>query len=194
VGVRLLAIIFFFASAGEAQIPVTLHLFNTASVPTEVLAAAKQETSWLLRAAGVEPSWTDCPPPRMNGDAPCQHLPPGGFVIGIRSEHAWDSSHRVALGFALLFDGRGDRALIDYSRVTAAATRWGIPIQVLLGHAIAHELGHLLLHSEAHGPGLMQPTWTQGDAKRILRHKVLFSAEQIARIHTVQAHARDLQK
>ena len=49
----------------------------------------------------------------------------------------------------------------------------------LLGHAIAHEIGHLLLNSSAHSPaGIMRARWNTKDLLRAARGDLLFNALQ----------------
>ena len=48
-------------------------------------------------------------------------------------------------------------ATVFYDRVVELARRLGIFLEVVLGHAITHEIGHLVLGSYSHSPtGLMR--------------------------------------
>ena len=59
--------------------------------------------------------------------------------------------------------GIGVLATIYFDRVMWLAHEAGTDSRVLLGRAIAHELGHLLLATTTHGPvGLMRAHWSQG--------------------------------
>jgi hypothetical protein len=57
----------------------------------------------------------------------------------------------------------------------------------VLGYAIAHELGHVLLHSDAHArTGLMKGTWSEPDWQRAAVRVIAFSpaeAQQITTLH-----------
>src|SRR5262249_44633249 len=54
---------------------------------------------------------------------------------------------------------------------------------LLLGHVIAHEIGHLLLGENAHYPsGLMKIKWNQNDLQRMVQGDLLFTAQQSQRI------------
>jgi hypothetical protein len=51
-------------------------------------------------------------------------------------------------------------ATVYYDRVTWKAGRMGMPTNRLLGRAVAHELGHLLLPPSAHeSGGIMREAW-----------------------------------
>jgi hypothetical protein len=72
---------------------------------------------------------------------------------------------RTMLGFAIVPPtGTGVLATIFMDRVRAAAGRTAIDASVLLGRAIAHEVGHLLLATSGHTDrGLMREVWTDAE-------------------------------
>jgi hypothetical protein len=53
----------------------------------------------------------------------------------------------------------------------------------MLGHLMAHELGHLLLASTAHSSkGLMRSRWSGADLRLAMRGGLLFDSQQAKRI------------
>jgi hypothetical protein len=79
-------------------------------------------------------------------------------------------------------------------RVDWMAKRTGVPPPELLGRAIAHELGHLLMATSAHAThGLMRPVWSQSEVRRRRTSDWSFEPREIAairaRAHTRQATA-----
>ena len=63
--------------------------------------------------------------------------------------------------------GKGVLATIYIDRVNWMAEQAGVDAGALLGRAIAHELGHLLMATGAHGSnGLMRPVWSQSEIRR----------------------------
>jgi len=89
------------------------------------------------------------------------------------------------LGFALPSDKGGFHASIFYPDVESVAEKEGIPQDVLLGHGMAHEIGHLLLNSSAHFQfGLMRGKWDSKDLQHAARGDLLFTAEQASYIRT----------
>lgn len=57
----------------------------------------------------------------------------------------------TTLGFAPLTEGeRGPYASVFYDRVEALAKRGDFSQALILGHGVAHEIGHLLLRTMAH--------------------------------------------
>jgi hypothetical protein len=66
---------------------------------------------------------------------------------------------------------------VFYFRVVERAEQFGIQPERLLGHALAHEVGHLL--GENHSPkGIMRGTWGRDDLKLMGFSTVEFSTDQ----------------
>jgi hypothetical protein len=84
------------------------------------------------------------------------------------------------LGYSL-FDSNGISgfATVYVDRVDWLARRAQYPRPPLLGRAIAHEIGHLLLRSNAHTEaGLMREVWTAEQVVRNRREDWTFSPDQ----------------
>ena len=75
----------------------------------------------------------------------------------------------VALGYSLVDMrlGAGSLATIYVDRVAALAGAWHLDVRTLLGRAVAHEIGHLLLGTANHARvGLMRAVWSQDALRR----------------------------
>jgi hypothetical protein len=75
-------------------------------------------------------------------------------------------SQEVQLGFAPIDPAGGATvvATVYYDVVQQVARRTRLDARELLGRAIAHEVGHLLLRAPGHGEtGLMRPLWTDAE-------------------------------
>jgi hypothetical protein len=100
----------------------------------------------------------------------------------------------LPLGDAMLDTrtGSGVLATIYFDRVQWLARESGTDSRALLGRAIAHELGHLLLASTAHGPvGLMRALWSEEEVRRGRARDWLFAPGELATIRR-RAEARRL--
>jgi hypothetical protein len=63
------------------------------------------------------------------------------------------------------------------------ARRYEVSTELVLGCAIAHELGHLLLPVRGHSAaGLMRACWSRNEFHRAERGQLTFSPEEIVRI------------
>lgn len=144
----------------------------------------------IVSAASVELFWKTCP---RACDAP---LAPGELAVRIiRSGAVGDGSRRVLpLGDAMInsLTGSGVLATVYIDRVNWMAEQTGVDARALLGRAIAHELGHLLMATSAHGPnGLMRPVWSQSEIRRRQIDDWIFRPREIA---AIRARTRALVK
>ncbi|MGH9429298.1 MAG: hypothetical protein ACRD2L_23695, partial [Terriglobia bacterium] len=99
----------------------------------------------------------------------------GSTRSNFRSDH---------LGFAAATEDGGVVATIFYDRIQSVGQ--GGDLSGMLGLAIAHELGHLLLGSKAHTPaGIMQPRWTRKDLQRRQPNVFGFNPDQGERMRKV---------
>lgn len=66
-----------------------------------------------------------------------------------------------------LAEGPAFLATIYADLVASVARSAGVDGRTLLGRAVAHEIGHLLLGTNQHAAaGLMRATWSQADLRR----------------------------
>lgn len=161
-----------------------VRIYDNAGVVTSELASALRTTHDILRRAELLVDWVQC---RAHRDGPVpvvcdQPLSSGDVVVRLIEGSDKDSGERRALGYSL-FDANGVSgfATVYVDRVDWLAKRAQYPRAPLLGRAIAHEIGHLLLGTNGHGPtGLMRATWNLR-----LRHpsEWQFTDDDAARIH-----------
>jgi hypothetical protein len=110
----------------------------------------------VFATASIDVAWTMCEP------GTC--LKPSAEALKVRIVLSPDRNevNSGILGHALI-DSRahsGVLATIFLDRTQRLANDLGIDHRVLLGRAIAHELGHLLLGTSTHGVGLMREVWS----------------------------------
>ena len=85
--------------------------------------------------------------------------------------------HPDALGYSLPFAKSGVRVVIFYDRVAAWTQK---PSPELLGHVIAHEVGHMLMGTFSHAAtGLMRAHWTGGEMSELQHHPLHFTASDM---------------
>ena len=86
----------------------------------------------------------------------------------------------LQLGFAAVDPAIhvGVLATIFYDRVQIVATRGGLESGELLGRAMAHEVGHLLLRAAGHSrTGLMRAVWADAELTENRREDWVFSPQ-----------------
>jgi len=155
------------AYANDALLVVRVYDMATSNAAAR--AAALRTAADAIASAGVRVQWRDCS--RGGAAHPCKTVRDAGdLVVRIMPIAARaTTTEEVELGFAPI-DPAGRATVIAtvyYDVVERVARRTGIPANELLGRAMAHEIGHLLLRAPGHAPsGLMRPLWTDDELVR----------------------------
>ena len=176
--------------ARAADLHVVVRVYDMATTDPVARAAALRVAAGAIASAGMTVSWRDCS--RGGADHPCRTVRDAGdLVVRIMPvATATAGSQDVELGYAPI-DPAGRATVIAtvyYDAVERVARRTGLGTRELLGRAVAHELGHLLLRAPGHGPtGLMRPLWT--DEELILNRPDDWTFSEADR-RQVQAAAR----
>ena len=151
---------------------IFIRVFNNLDVPAGDLAAARQQAGAILRDAGIQAVWLNCwQGDRQPSDAPfrCREPLDDDLVLRLQKTHKADGSKFVSMGFSLVRDDHAAPFLstVYVDRVESVARAAGIDARRLLGLAIAHEIGHLLLNSNSHArTGLMRADWSRAELRR----------------------------
>ena len=178
----------FLASPCFAQdAPVTkvsrpeLHIsvYNNADVPVGLMAAAELEVHRIFHDAGVEMLWRNCSEKWEKGQpAGCHVVGPAYFALKIlpQANSVQVRDRTDVLGIATLDEnGVGFYAYLFYDRIQKMAKERRLAPS-LLGHVLAHEIGHLLLRSNSHSiSGIMAGRWTDEEVRRISEGAMFFT-------------------
>jgi hypothetical protein len=142
------------------------------------------------RSAKAGPSLSSCIEPLREGSDFVLRLVPSASADA--TNHF--SSRIVAMGSSLIdHDSRaGALTTVDAEMVLKIASGSRVDFATLLGRAIAHEIGHLLLgHSRHSRDGLMRAIWSQDELRGIRPANWQFSAAEAAEMrHGLAARAR----
>lgn len=163
--------------------PVTVRVYETARLDPSVKTAALNLARTTLAAATVDVSWKPCAPGARG--AACDRRPTGELVLRIVRSTVEPDDGSLPLGDALVDTASGEAILatVYLDRVVRVAKAARIDMRVLLGYAIAHELGHLLLASSTHNSrGLMRPIWRNEELRSARSADWSFTAREIAAI------------
>jgi hypothetical protein len=152
------------ASAQSFPDRPAVRVYDFSSLDTPLRRAAIEEARAILGDAGVSMEWHDCY--RAEECTPQS----GELVVRIvRETGARGLEWRQALGYSVIDPaaGTGTLATVYLNRVEDSARRAGSNPVLLLGRAIAHEIGHLILRTNAHArTGLMRAIWTEPELTR----------------------------
>jgi hypothetical protein len=154
-------------------------VYNHAGVTASIMAPVADLVTSIFERAGTTLVWRDCPGPECP-----ETFSPNSLVVKVirrenRSRMNWPSG---ACGVAALASaGPGFYAFIDYDCVVASGT----PTETssILGHAIAHEIGHLLLGDRSHSvAGVMKGRWGVVEKIYVQQRRLFFGPEESVRI------------
>lgn len=172
----------------EPRLQITVRVYDYAQVSPRTLGHAEEEASRTLRAAGVEMAWVDCPTSvEVAANYPACEPPLGAMAVDLRilppSMVARLQSGHEQLGFALPSTkaGSASAAWIFHHRVEQLADSKDADQAQILGHAMGHEIGHVLLGPNRHSNrGIMRANWDRNVLQEAARGQLLFSREQAA--------------
>jgi hypothetical protein len=150
---------------GFTALVIAIQLVVPASVPSSTVAGAKVVATTILQTAGVQPLWAPC-----RREIRCLHLQVLETMIAIHGDTA---------GYTIT-----NYAVVSYPAAAAAASSCGEAPSVVLGAAMAHELGHLLLPPPSHsGTGVMSPRLGCRELGLAARGELRFTPDQGRALH-----------
>jgi hypothetical protein len=167
---------------------VTIHVYNYAAVADNTLARGKEEAGRIFRNAGLTALWVD------------HALTAADRRHPHHSTDSWDGTHFVvrlltqsrkglnknAMGEALSL---AEIANVFMNRVTEQAAIGELSVGRMLGHAIAHEIGHHLLGENSHSSrGIMAARWSNQHVMRMSKGDLLFTHQEVTRIQAEVRH------
>jgi hypothetical protein len=184
------------AAVAQDRPKITVTVYNRSKMRTPTLTAGHSVAQEVLRRAGVESIWVDCPVPSTPEANPaCQQpLSPNRLILTIVPHWGNRRLDSNALGVALQVEhGFGSYCYVFQERLDELAAATHISPARLLGHAMAHEIGHLLKGSDSHSPqGLMSEHWHANELQAAAMESLNFTAEDasLMRPRLAQAEGR----
>jgi hypothetical protein len=181
------------ATSPKTSATVTVHVHNLAQVDHKTLMEAEEVATEIFRKAGVESRWDDSAP---NSESKQRNSTAQGLdnlshiQVDILPSVMAERLGRLGLSNDALGLAPGtepDRQLVYvlYNRVEELgrrqlATRIApASTAQILGHAIAHEIGHLLLNLKSHSDtGIMRGHWGLKDLQDARCGYLLFTPQQ----------------
>ena len=190
------------AASSETSPAIKIHVHNYARVAPKTLAEAEEVTTEIFREAGLETRWADSV---LNAEDDPE--PFGGHLLYSFSDIQLsilprEMSDRFGLpknvmGVVPRSDAQiayvFDSTVEAFFQTTLSAYRTGhidrrVSESQILGIAIAHELGHLLLGLQGHSAdGIMRGEWGLTDLRNAAFRMLLFTPQQA---EVLRANAR----
>jgi hypothetical protein len=175
-------------AVSEAVIPVNVNVYDYATVPRYALAVARKEVTRIFQTLGVEIVWhahgnpTAELPARDAAEHGSSMASPALCVVILSrpTTNPLYSADSDAMGAAPRSSSAPGRlAYVFEDRVEAVSEEYGANRGQVLGHAIAHELGHLLLPYLSHSnSGIMRARWGRRDFDDLAKGWFVFTSDQ----------------
>ena len=174
------------------RLRVVLEVPGYGRIPAHIVTRAKAEMTRIYREACVDILWSDGVPGtagRSTPSSPAATDPGFALVVLPRATSDQLVVATEALGGAAgTPEERGRMAYVFYDRVERVARThvrtgrrtgtYDVDDVVVLAHAMAHEIGHLLLPYGHSATGLMRANWDDADLRRAVHRQLNFTARQ----------------
>jgi len=181
------------ANAGDRTDPaITLRITDLTELSAATLGKAQQYTSNVMAKSGISIVWLSCQAATvdMSHPGPCQiDLRPGEFWILIESRRPPKGTSDVLAYTVFDQSGKPGQTAGVYMPAVADLATHDVDLFAVLGAAISHELGHLLLGEGHTRQGIMSPHWGREQLERIGILDLLFTPEQSKRMRAEVAGA-----
>ncbi|MGA7415865.1 MAG: hypothetical protein WBW33_35665 [Bryobacteraceae bacterium] len=176
-------------SNGVDRQPVAVHVYDLAGVSAKDLHEATEEAGRILATAGMEAVWqfgaADAPEAHevdSHAAAPGARNQPRDTRDYLVLRMVRDFPERAlpgALGISFPDARSGVHATIFYDRFERVSKTGDVALATMLGHAMAHELGHVLLGNTEHSAaGIMKARWGRADYRQAGMGLMTFSAQE----------------
>jgi hypothetical protein len=164
------------AAVANGQTPavrISVRVVNSAKVADKTVAESERAAAAVLEQAGIAVTWRDC----SNGVCP-EDLASGEYWVHVA---AWKpaGSSSECLGFTTVADE--PVAVVYYPMVREMAGNYSLEEVLILGAALAHEIGHLLGAGHA-ASGVMSPVFNRERIVAMAQGALLFAPAQAARM------------
>jgi hypothetical protein len=165
---------------------LTVSIFNDAGEPEKVLSDARARATFILARAGISLTWIDC---GTHGSRPaesgCSSISFPAH-LSVRLVRSIAPSGEDTFGQAFLdVSGEGSYANVYIGALRSSKAANFLREGDLLGTLVVHEVGHLLLGPNSHGPaGLMSARWQPAELQLAAKGLLTFTSEETMRLRS----------
>jgi len=175
------------AAGGNTPAPaqhIQVRVYDAGMMPAADQTVALRAAAGVLAAAGIDTTWMHC---GLDAAAGCNApLAVGELSVRfVRLPGTPSASGQLQLGYSLVDTSahEGRLATIFVDRVEWLSRQAGAESPVVLGFAVAHEIGHLLLGTNAHGSsGIMRALWSRSELQHANAKDWIFSRDEGVRM------------
>jgi hypothetical protein len=168
------------SSAGAQSNPMfSVNVYNDAGLSQAVLHHSQDIAGKIFQQAGFAVRWRNCSPAQVVRLETCFGAP-DEIAFAVRIVPHSLSLSGEAFGAAFVgSDGHGIQADVFYSGIAQLTNNTSASPADIMGHVMAHELGHLLLGLNSHSSlGIMQAHWTDRQLRQMSMGFLKFDKHQ----------------
>ena len=175
--------------AAPQPLDVTIYVYNVARVPLGTLRKAEGNAARIFGRAQVKIAWCEGRTSVPKGQEIGFHGSPwarDNIDLRLYTEKTLSGVRLYEGKLGLVLSLEGNSAGILWDRVQALAELQQCDTAAILGAAISHEIGHLLLRTSGHtSEGIMQKNWLPADLHAAAQSRLLFTKDQSKRMNEV---------
>ncbi len=165
------------------ELHVTVRVLDYASLPADAQGELQAKAKRVLGQAGVAVEFVECLAGGVETDAEACRAPLGPTDLWLRIFHPKLAMKGGQLGYAAMTPEGGAYITVFINAAQEKARVGNLSNGALLGHAVAHEIGHLLLGANSHSTsGIMRPFWRTCDEEWMAKGVLLFHGSEAARM------------
>lgn len=172
------------AAVALAQVRMNVLVYDQAGVPDTTMEKGLAEAQYLLQKAGVQLRMVHCA-----REPDCVRPTGRTDVVLVFRSSAPDMLPGSALGHTVVAPDRIETtyAFIYAIPVAQLAAETQAAAWLVLGAAVAHELGHVILGPRHSGRGLMRGVWHREDIDLLRRRGLCFDTDEAAGLRAAVA-------
>jgi hypothetical protein len=170
-------------AAAKASSQLTVSLYNDAEIPRSTLQRAEEVAGRIYLQAGITIEWQDGTGP-LSSEKIADSSEGAGSSVTLRIVSRPRTLSGEDFGIAFVGDdGRPQQADVFFASIEHFRETSSASISAILGHVMAHELGHLLLGQKSHSEtGIMQARWEGPQLRQLSMGALRFGKHESERI------------
>lgn len=166
------------AACWAADSTIVVRVYSEVALSNKVLSLAEGEGARIFQQAKVATVWVNCGSSFTATDSRCHDTPDRKHLVLRIVPKALSAADSI-FGMAFLVGGGGVYGDVFFDSIEALHRDCGASIARVLGHVMAHEVGHLLLGSNSHSSvGIMCPSWHSEQLRMVGMGTLFFTPQQ----------------
>ncbi|MGD0578611.1 MAG: hypothetical protein ABSC08_06760 [Bryobacteraceae bacterium] len=165
--------ILWMAAASCSAQTLVIGLYDYSNLSAKETARFTEAAGQALAESGIQATWVACRGAlaATPGTMCSRELRANEIVMKLdpAGPHSSNGGRTEHLGHTPVTADGGQFASVSVAAVKALAAEFGMPFELLLGYAAAHEAGHCLLGPGHSNSGLMRAAWNRKDAEAMTR-------------------------